>query len=312
MPITDPSVALVLGSGGARGIAHVGVLKAMHEHRIAADMVVGTSIGAFVGGLYAAGVSLRTMEKISTSVDKKTFARLFFPKFFGPGMIDNARMLNFIGELVGDIKIEDLDLPFSAVTTDFITGRDVVIDRGPLKEAILASMALPAIFPPVRIGGTFYIDGGLSNPLPLGLPVAMGAKSVIAVNVSPDPRRITKRVQKRRLKELRSLAGRLPEMLTQRGGSTGRFFARSSVGRVLSRQNEEREFSPSMLNVIAQSILISTHSLIRQSLQQHPPHLLIEPKIGDFELLEFSRGAEIMRRGYEEASRVLPMYLENR
>ncbi|MBI2417920.1 MAG: patatin-like phospholipase family protein [Ignavibacteriales bacterium] len=176
--MSKSNVALVLGSGGARGLAHIGVLKALHENEVPVHLVTGTSMGALIGGLYASGVDVAAMEKIVHEVDKLMVARIFIPKLFSPGFIDNKRIISFIKELAGDINIEDMPVPFSAVATDFITGEEVIFNKGPLVEAIMASIAIPTVLQPVFIKGRCLIDGGLNNPLPVSVAKCMGKSRI--------------------------------------------------------------------------------------------------------------------------------------
>lgn len=306
MSYRDSKTALVLGSGGARGLAHIGVIKALEENKVPVNMIAGTSIGALIGGLYAAGMPLKKMEKIVEETDKITVAKIFIPKLFAPGFVDNKRAMNFIAGLVGDVKIEDLKIPFAAVATDLMSGEEIVFTKGPLSEAIMASISIPTIFNPVLLNSRYLIDGGLCNPLPINVAKKMGAKKIIAVNVSPNPKRITKKIKTQKSREYKNLIKQLPQLLAD-------FLADNNLQipylNSVIKGNKKKEsidpFSPSIFNVFLQSISISTNSLITLNLQNNKPDILISPPIEDYDMLDFFKGAEIIKRGYESAKEVV-------
>jgi len=293
--------ALVLGSGGARGLAHIGVIKAFEENDIPVDMVTGTSIGALVGGLYAAGKDAASMERIVQSFDKIKVARFFMPKFFGSTFMDNSRIVDFIKEITGDIKIEDMKIPFAAVATDLITGEEVVFNRGWLSDAIIASIAIPTIFQPVHIGGRYLIDGGLSNPLPISTALEMNATKIIAVNVAPNPHRITAKLKNRKIKEISSLIKELPGMFTSLLNDYKWLSSGSNDEVKASHPREIQIKPPTLTRVLLQSISISTNNLMLQHLRYARPDVLIEPKIEEYDMLEFYKGQRIIKCGYDEA-----------
>ena len=176
-----PSVAVVLGGGAARGYSHIGLLKAFEEEGIPIDMLVGTSMGSVVAGLYAAGL---TPDQIEWMVEQIEIADLFSP-IFPPrgGLLDTAPFERFLAELTGDALVEQLDTPFYSVITNLVTGESVAVDRGPLSTAIVASMSIPGMFPPVTIDGAVYVDGGIKEPVPALVARRKGADVVIAVDV---------------------------------------------------------------------------------------------------------------------------------
>ncbi len=304
--IKHKRTALVLGSGGARGLAHIGVIKALEENYVPIDIITGTSIGAFIGGLYASGVSIKEMEKIVAEVDKVFVAKILVPKLFAPGLINNKRVVEFIKGMVGDIKIENLKIPFASVATDLITGEEVVFNKGSLADAIMASTAIPTIFQPVKLNNRYLLDGGLSNPLPISVALEMKAQKIIVVNVSPNPKRITGKIKKRKTEEFKSLIKTLPEMFSNMLNNNLRLSARIVNTTKKMDLDETEVYSPTLLNVFLQSIAISTNNLIEQRLLHSKPDVLILPKIEDYDMLEFYKGTEIIKRGYDEAIKSLP------
>lgn len=131
-------------------------------------------------------VLVKEMEKIVSEVDKIYVAKILVPKFFAPGLLNNKRVIAFIKELVGDVKIENLQ-PVASVATDLITGEEVVFRKGSLADAMMASMAIPTIFQPVYLNNRYLLDGGLSNPLPISVALEMKAQKTIVVNVVSKP-----------------------------------------------------------------------------------------------------------------------------
>jgi len=305
----NKKLALVFGSGGARGLAHIGVIKAFKENDIPIDIVAGTSVGAFVGGVYASGMDVESMEKIALEVDKITVAKVFRPKFFGPGFVDNRRVKEFIHDLVGDVNIDYFDIPFASVATDFITGEEVIFNKGPLVDAILSSVAIPAILQPVNINGRFFLDGGLSNPLPISVAKNLGAGIIIAVNVSPNPERITKKMKNRKSEEVNMFIKRLPAAVKN---LINEYTQNPDINQAGKQKDDEVDSlnSLSILSVFLQSVTISTNNIMMKQLREATPDILICPKIEDFDLLEFYRGTEIIKKGYDAAIKVLPAIKE--
>jgi len=157
-------VSLVLGGGGARGLAHIGVLKVLEKNHLPISFIVGTSMGALVGGVYAAGTGIELMEKLALSVDWKFVTKMLAPSLPISGFVDGERIRSYLREFLGNPYIEQLRTPFSSVATDLTTGDEVIHDSGPLVDAIMASIAIPGIFKPVVYQNRYLVDGGLVNP----------------------------------------------------------------------------------------------------------------------------------------------------
>ncbi|MGQ9734494.1 MAG: patatin-like phospholipase family protein, partial [Candidatus Bipolaricaulia bacterium] len=180
-------VGLALSTGGPRGAAHVGVLKVLEEHGVPIDIIAGTSMGALVGGAYAAGVPLQRIEEEWLKTDLLRVARSFLPTFPIRGWSSGNNVLRMLQGLLGGIKIEELPLKFAAVAADLVTGREVILREGPLVEALRASSSIPGLFVPVERGGQVLVDGGLVNPLPVDVARQLGAEVVIAVDLGYYP-----------------------------------------------------------------------------------------------------------------------------
>ena len=307
MVLHEGRVTLVLGSGGARGLAHIGVIRCMEENQIPVDSIVGTSIGAVIGGLYAAGVSPRAMEQIVRSVDRLTVAGMLMPGLSASGIAGSRRMRRFLTTLVGEQRIEDLEIPFRSVATDLMSGEEVIFDSGPLVDAMLASSAIPGLFHPVLHDGRYLVDGGLCNPLPISVALRSSEAPCIAVNVAPNPERLRKRIQQRSRKQGSRTRPMLPAWFLDVLESRSSRFSMTRLRKRLPAARKQRDpYSPSALRVSLQSIAISAHNLVQQQLRDTQPDLLISPHIEDFDMLEFYKGAEIMRSGYVAARSAVP------
>lgn len=176
-------VALVLAGGGARGVAHIGAIEELEERGFEIAAVAGTSMGALIGGMYASG-HLDAFKKWMCSLDKyKVFGLVDFT-ISSEGLVKGDRVIHAMEELVPDVRIEQMPVPFAAVAADLLTGREVVFDRGGLYDAIRASISIPSVFQPVRRDGMVLVDGGTVNPLPLNRVRREEGDLLVAVDVS--------------------------------------------------------------------------------------------------------------------------------
>ncbi len=179
-------VALSLGGGGARGYAHIGVIEVLEERGYEVVAVAGTSMGALVGGLHAAGV-LPEYAQWVTGMSQRDVLRLLDPAVRGPSAIRGDKVLGRVAELLDGARIEELPVPYTAVATDLLARREVWFQRGPVDAAIRASVALPTIFPPVMLNGRLLVDGGLMNPIPLDPLASVRADALVAVSLAGVP-----------------------------------------------------------------------------------------------------------------------------
>lgn len=178
----NKKIGLALGSGGARGIAHIGVIKGLLNLGIEIDMISGSSAGSLIGGLYAAGIKIDEIEKIVSSLDYTDLWKMLDPNW-GSGLVKGNKLVEFLNKYLGASRIENLKLPYCAVATNVITAEKVVLDRGELTSAIRASCSVPLVFEPFTVDGITLVDGGVSSPVPVFELERMGADKVIAVNL---------------------------------------------------------------------------------------------------------------------------------
>lgn len=179
-------IGLALGSGGAKGLAHIGVIKVLERNNIPIDCIAGTSAGALIGGAYAKTKDIDKIEDIIRESKYRDLIRTFFDPTRSPGLVKGQSILEFLEEKIGTADIKDLNIPFQAVATDIKTGNSVIFDKGDLLEAIRASISIPILLTPVSKKDKILIDGAFSDPIPANVVKKMGADIVIAVNLNNE------------------------------------------------------------------------------------------------------------------------------
>lgn len=180
-PLSRPKIGLALGSGGARGFAHLGVLKVLEDEGIQVDMIAGSSMGAMVGCFYASGLELTKLYKFSKGFKRKYYLDFTVPKM---GFISGKRVKELIRIFTHNKRLEELNIPIRVVAADLLTGEKVVFQEGPVAEAVRASISIPGIFVPEKVNGRLLVDGGVVDRVPVSVVKEMGADIVIAVDVS--------------------------------------------------------------------------------------------------------------------------------
>jgi NTE family protein len=286
-----PRIGLALGSGGARGWAHIGVLRALDAAGVRPDVVAGTSVGALIAGVHLAG-HLPTLEAWARRLTRPRLLAYLDPRMSGGGLIGGRRMVAFMTRYFGDLRVEDLPVPFTAVATDLQTGHEVWLQEGRLAETLRTAISLPGVFTPVRREREWLVDGALVNPVPVSVCRALGADLVIAVNLNADQLgRI--RIAGRRRSRMAALEPDLVEQsraLKGRGGTVWQQFAR-----------RERT-TPSLFSVMVAALNITQDRITRARLAGDPPDVTVRPDIGHIGLLEFDRAAEAIAAGERAAA----------
>ena len=181
-----PKIGLALGSGGAKGLTHIGVIKVLEDNNIPIDFIAGSSIGACIGGFYAVTGSVKNIEEVALPRNWRQMLSLFLDPSLHQGLVSGKKIINFIESIIGRIYFKDLEIPLSVVATDIKTGEAVVINEGEVALAIRASASIPLVFKPVKRDDKLLADGGLSLPVPVKIVKKMGADIVIAVNLDSD------------------------------------------------------------------------------------------------------------------------------
>ena len=299
-------IGLALGSGSARGWAHIGVIRCLQEEGIGIDLVCGTSIGAVVAGAYAADFldSMDQWIREMTWADILGFMDVTVPR---SGLIEGEKIIQYFRENLSDSRIEELPVPFGAVATDLKTGKEIWLQSGSLMDALRGSMSFPGILTPCRRDGQWLVDGGLVNPVPVSLCRAMGADLVIAVNLNSD---IMGKPRFTRVPDPRPTEETVPEDLPL-PKKLAAFFNGRLKGAKMSLLKRfgpsQAERGPSLFEVIAMSINIMQDRITRQRLAGEPPDVLVSPRLNHVGLLEFNRAAETIEEGRRAMERMMPL-----
>ena len=300
------NVGLALGSGAARGWAHIGVIRGLADAGIRPSIVCGSSIGAVVGAAYATG-KLDGFERWVRALDWRQVAGYVDLALRG-GLIHARKVFEALAAEVPDQPIESLELPFAAVATDLASGHEVWFREGSLYDALRASVALPGFVTPANVDGRWLIDGGLVNPVPVSLCRALGADSVIAVDLNSGlvGRRVAERGSARAQGEV--VPGGPRAAWTPRPGSVQAALQdlAAELRQRLGREDpSERDAPPSIYDVIANSVNIMQVRITRSRMAGDPADLLVAPRLGDFALLDFDRAGRAIDEGRRAVQRAL-------
>ncbi|GLP79801.1 patatin-like phospholipase family protein [Mycobacterium antarcticum] len=310
-------VALCLGSGGARGYAHIGVINELHDRGHEIVGISGSSMGALVGGLEAAG-KLDEYTAWATSLTQRAVLRLLDPSLTSAGVLRAEKILDAVRDILGAALIEDLPIPYTAVSTDLIAGKSVWLQRGQLDAAIRASIAIPGVIKPYVLDGRLLADGGILDPLPMAPLAAVNADLIIAVSLNgDDPNRARIAAEPGQTTELLNRMWRSTTALLDT--STARMLLDTPAAKtVLSRfandgvetddHDDHTESSVPKLGgfeVLNRAIDIAQSALMRHTLAAHPPDLLIEVPRTAARSLEFHRAEEVIDIGQELAAAAL-------
>ena len=284
-----PSIGLVLGSGAARGFAHIGVMHALSEHGIRPDIIVGTSIGALVGGCYANN-QLEELEAWARSLTRRRIIGYLDVRIGGSGLIGGGRLAQRLEEAIGDAAIEDLPIRFAAIATEVGTGHEIWLTRGALALAMRASYALPGIFPPVRLGGRWLVDGALVNPVPVSAARAL-ARASSSRSIS-TPIALPAAPRSRATARMRTTANRRPT--AQRIAGLARHVRHRTDAQAPNTHSDAR---PGFSTVMIEAFNIMQDRLTRMRLAGDPPDVHITPHIGHIGWLDFHRAADAIAIG---------------
>ena len=289
-----PRVGLALGSGSARGWAHVGVIRALERAGIHPDLVCGTSIGALVGAAYVGG-ELERFEQWLLSLGVKEVLSFMDVRMNG-GMIKGERLMEFFRRTFIDRPIEELPMPFAAVATALHSGAEVWLREGSTVEAVRASIALPALFTPVVRDGRVLVDGALVNPVPVSLARAMGADIVIAVDLSSDMLNRRPRAEpgpKASAAEVSAWRRKLQKSM-------------STLRPARADGDDDAPRLPSILDVITTSLNIMQTRITRSRMAGEPPDAIVAPRLAHLGLLDYHRAKEAIDEGERAVEVALP------
>lgn len=286
------NVALVLSSGGARGFAHIGAIKVLENNGYNITSVAGTSMGALVGGIYAAG-KLQEFEEWVSGLDVMEVLKLTDISLSKKGLVKGTRIIEKMKEIVPDRNIEDLPVPYSAIATDIIRGRERIFNAGSLFDAIRASISIPTFFQPFSMGGDYFVDGGLVNPIPINRVKRHDGDLLAVVNVNAD----------------------IPHVKLQ--ASPGEEEARGNV--YLSRVRkindhatrhipEDKKDDIGLFNLNNRSISIMLNQIAALTLMNHKVDIMIQISKESFGTYDFYKAGEIISEGERAALEVVGPY----
>ena len=267
-------IGLALGSGAARGLAHIGVLKALKEKNISIDMLAGSSMGALVGAYFANYGDIKGLEETVLSMNFKDLLKLVDPNFplLLKGLVSGNKVEEFLKTIIGDIEFKDLKVPFFIVATDIETGKEVIMKTGPVVKAVRASISIPAIFTPVKLKNKFLIDGGIVNPVPVNILKKEGMDFIIASNVIKTPR-VRARINKEK------------------------------TPRIKEENFNVQKDAPSIFETIIGAIYTMEYRIAQ--LQTKEANLAICSDVDYIGALEFYRAEEAIKTGYEKTKEII-------
>ncbi|PIE41114.1 MAG: patatin [Gammaproteobacteria bacterium] len=299
-------LGVALGSGSARGWAHIGVLQALRDNGIEADVVTGCSVGAMVGASYAAN-KLDDLGRWATELTWRDVFGLLDVHLSG-GVFEGRKLFEFIQSHMGDMNFADLEKPFAAVATDIETGREIWLRKGSLATAIRASASLPGLLAPYKTPqGRYLLDGGLVNPVPVSLCKALGADIVIAVNLNAEI--VGKHIRNPRKLGLWTEEQASKTDVEMEPDEQSEWLQKLSqvFGFELDDEKQVPEAqAPGMIEVVASAINIMQDRVTRSRMAGDPPDLVLSPKLAHMGLMEFNRAEEAIEMGRKVVQEALP------
>jgi NTE family protein len=269
------TVGLALGGGGARGCAHVGVIKALQEAGIRIDCIAGTSIGAFVGGVFAAG-NIDELEKYLLKIKWKDVVKYMDPVLPKQGLFGGEKVRTLADKMLTRHTFKNIKIPFIAVATDLETGKEAHLQTGKISEAIRASIAIPGIFTPFKKDGKYLLDGGLVNPVPVNVVRKMGADIVIAVDLNHH----FFKEQLRSKESLKNSKNKIAEWFTPSW--------------------------PNIIDVIAGSVFMMEDQLAEKNFMIHKPDILLRPRLESASIFDFHHAKKLIDEGYRITKNQIP------
>lgn len=283
-------VALVLSSGGAKGFAHVGVIRALERNGFNIHSVAGASMGSLVGGLYATG-ELDDFVKFMEDVDFREMVKMIDITIGNKGLIKGDKVIAQLKELIPDRNIEDLNIPFCAVATDIVSGEERVFRSGKLYDAIRASISIPTVFTPHVIDGHHYVDGGVLNPIPVNHVLRKKRDIVVAVNVNAnipvEKKSVAKKTDRKVPEQLKQLLEKIEGLIPQH--------YTDKIG---------------LFNLTSKSLNLMINQISELTLKLDPPDIVIDLPTEAFGTFDFYKAKEIIESGDAAAEKAIKKYLK--
>lgn len=299
------TVGLVLGCGASRGWAHIGIIEALEEANIPIDFIAGCSVGAYVGAIHASG-SLRSLKEFLLQMDGKSIFSYFDVVFPRSGLLNGSRRVQELFSMHTDAQtFAELAIPLVMVATDLDRGEKVVINSGSIIEALRATMSFPGLFAPVQFKGRWLVDGGLVDPVPVGVARAMGAEVVIAVDLNS---RIVSRGKQLPAHTGKKIADKLPAKAPSHENTTRNELAKKIADFYESIENsfkhKANEFlrydraAPDIIETVMTSVSIMQERITRINLAVDRPDILIQPRLGELKMMNFDQVTHAIAEGH--------------
>lgn len=282
-------IGIALGGGGAKGFAHIGVLRALGEAGVDFDVVAGTSIGALVGAVYVSG-KLPELESLSRRYGVTDLPLLLGPTWPSRGLFSGNYIERLLNKIVQVENIEDLGKPFAVLAVDLNKAEVVTFTRGNLYRAVHASMSIPGLFKPVIDGDRMLVDGGVLEPVPVNAVRHLGADIVVAVDLLSN------------LSPMRGGARTRPVFVDYIRSLAEKFYMED----LIKPREREIKYSPSLVDIIQRSSIVAQRRLTEYNFRDNPPDLIIDPPLSHIKTLDFHRGESIIEIGRLAADKVIP------
>ena len=295
-------LGIALGGGSAKGYAHLGIIKTLSENGFNFDVVTGTSIGAFVGAVYAGG-GLKELEEISRDIKLKDLPKILSPTFSKTGLLSGNYIKTLLNRVIDAENIEDLSIPYAAVSTDINKGETVTFTSGSLYKAIRASIAIPGLFTPVIDGDRFLVDGGALDPVPVEAAKDLGADKIIAVDLIRKHNDFSEDMGTQKI--LKDLP------FHDEFETLAQYFKSLGESLYIFESENKGIFAQKTVADIIQRISIVTQSrLVDQSFKINPPDLVIRPDTSEIGIMDFHKAERGIEIGVEIATKLLPKIKE--
>jgi len=289
--------AIALGGGGAKGYAHLGVLKALKELDIEFDIITGTSIGSFVGAVYAGG-GIERLEKIASKISLTDLPRILTPAFSKHGLLSGNYINQLLKKVISEERIEQLPIRYAAVSVDINSGKIVIFTKGKLDKAIRSSIAIPGLFTPVIDGDRFLVDGGVMEPVPVNSARSLGADFVIAVDLISKFKTFSEEAGTKRILDdmpFKAEIDHLADYLKKLGETLYIF------------EKDKKLFNDKTVIDIVQRISVVTQArLIEYQIQLASPEVVITPDVENIGILDFHKSREGIEAGYRATKKMFP------
>ncbi len=296
--LSRKTVGLVLGSGSSRGWAHIGVIEALEKEKIPIDYIVGCSIGSYVGAIYASG-SLESLKEFVLRMDGRKVFSYFDVVFPRSGVLNGTKRLKELFSMHTNAKdFSDLKIPLMMVATDLATGKKVVLKSGNILTALRATMSIPGLFAPVKFKDRWLVDGGLVDPVPVGVAWALEADVVVAVDLNSGVASRKKRDRQARRAVQKTGDPHAYKIELFRKLATYYEAAEINFAAKINEMLRKESSTPDIIETVMTSINIMQERITRINLAVEPPDVLIQPRLGQLKMMDFDQVEHTIEEGY--------------